>query len=1586
MGQSYRIRTTPGDDKNIVIQVDQDFEQLEILSLKIRQEDVYDRMCSDYGVIAGRVYANNGYGIPNAKIAVFIPVTEEDLLNPNISAVYPFKNLEQTNEDGYRFNILPYSPAYDGHIATGTFPTRLDVLNNETVSYLYDKYYKYTVTTNESGDYMIFGVPVGTQTIVMNVDLSDIGQFSMTPQDLIRMGIAGEGDFDGVNFKQSPNFNILPQILVINKTIEIVPFWGQPETCQIGITRSDFDLTSEGNIEIKPTAIFMGSLMSSHERSSVKTNGVPQKTTGNLCKMIAGPGEIIGITQTIDLDSNGLPILVRADLPDSGKLIDSDGAWLFDLPMNLDYVYTNEFGEQVLSQNPKVGVPTRGKYRFKIKWQQSKNLNEDFKRGYFLVPNIREKGWDDTKPGLDPLNSPGTVAYDKAQKSYAFSLDWSDYTTDPVSVANTDILEAINCEDTFYDFDYNKVYTVSEFIDNEKSHRNRARFIGIKQIEDDTCQDTTNRYPVNDAVFSASIQFIIFQILIFLIKPMLRVIILLYSVLAFVWAVLVSTIFFALCLICGVIYGLTFGSVNCTDDVCDLLGDESIYFPPLRLPMITYPDCDMCDCQVGSNENYSQGQVSPTPVSNQSNTPTYGFFVGLSNTETYRQTVLNNFPTLFPSFSVLTDLTPVLKVLSGEGVVVSNGVTYSTNQLPFSERINSFNVKAKYYDDNGGVNQISVRYDPSNSTNSSSHYDNTLTFIIPINLLGNFSASTMFTMVDPRTSADPNITGNTENQYGTNNTSGTTVYPSQVTMSYSNPSNRVGNLQKIYTLPTNFTDTLVYSNFSDIEYYQVITGLTINEFINSSNATPLNGSFGDILKGSMTITKTGGVSQTVNFKDVINGSQYAVLVVQRGVDPYSPLYNTEIGLGRLFGYTNHSNNLITTPLRLNIPIKNIDTTLGGANGDEMLFMNNLATNNSTPNNGQNLFFNSYIFTPSTDYLPYNTTFHNFYSRLDSSCLTVPPPVFVSNPLLTYVNNVVFNNTKDVTSKTINRYYSTDINNSDSNYTTNESLVGGTYRMGTSSGDYKFSPIYPLTNSLSMSDRTKIVMRSDRLPSTQNIQATNDNVNLLQENTNTTVYVVRNGTVVALITYSPVQQYNTDYDPSYTANTAGIQATVFETFECTKMKSLFCYESSGLGFQPIRPCKYNYVKNGCYEFVKLPLFGLIIPIAWLNDFQILKEYLNRLQYFYQLCQNAVSSIFMNNWINGNLYAYPFKVVTYFNSNNQVRLRKYPKKLVVLHEKTNNFYYRSSPYTQNRLFIGAPSITPTKYGSNVRNLKNPTTILNMGPKSDLLRKTVLSSNFDGYNIDNISQTSYNNQDDLLSYYVYARLTNSDFIQSASNVVQIFNRPGQRIDGDFAQAIGINSQIGVVPFDGDTYSSNPPNPAIIIVRSAASYLTYQSNILLGVYFSSTTNDIQIRDLISPGRVIRNNATNTFPCDYLTIKSQVVPNYKWKIENDTTMWGNSFNEWATDMTDIVQNIQYQKLDRRSSGYPIAGSISDDNNIRGYLYNVNVNGDYQTRPNATPNPALGGAPWYFYFGVTKGKTAINRFYTAYLGETNLNE
>ena len=53
---------------------------------------------------------------------------------------------------------------------------------------VYDTYYKYTTTTNQSGDYMIFGVPVGERELHVDVDLSDIGVLSQRPRDFISKG------------------------------------------------------------------------------------------------------------------------------------------------------------------------------------------------------------------------------------------------------------------------------------------------------------------------------------------------------------------------------------------------------------------------------------------------------------------------------------------------------------------------------------------------------------------------------------------------------------------------------------------------------------------------------------------------------------------------------------------------------------------------------------------------------------------------------------------------------------------------------------------------------------------------------------------------------------------------------------------------------------------------------------------------------------------------------------------------------------------------------------------------------------------------------------------------------------------------------------------------------------------------------------------------------------------------------------------------------------------------------------------------------------------------------------------------------
>ena len=67
MSKSYRVRTQVGVDKSVVVNLDQDFDFLEILSLKLSQSEIYTRQCSDYGVIAGRVSVNDGYGENSCK-------------------------------------------------------------------------------------------------------------------------------------------------------------------------------------------------------------------------------------------------------------------------------------------------------------------------------------------------------------------------------------------------------------------------------------------------------------------------------------------------------------------------------------------------------------------------------------------------------------------------------------------------------------------------------------------------------------------------------------------------------------------------------------------------------------------------------------------------------------------------------------------------------------------------------------------------------------------------------------------------------------------------------------------------------------------------------------------------------------------------------------------------------------------------------------------------------------------------------------------------------------------------------------------------------------------------------------------------------------------------------------------------------------------------------------------------------------------------------------------------------------------------------------------------------------------------------
>ena len=92
MPKSYRVRTDIGKDKKVTFELKQDFDFTRDFKPIINSKKTYTlEMCSDFGVVVGRVVVNNGYGVPNCKVSIFVPLDSEDEDNQIISQLYPYK-------------------------------------------------------------------------------------------------------------------------------------------------------------------------------------------------------------------------------------------------------------------------------------------------------------------------------------------------------------------------------------------------------------------------------------------------------------------------------------------------------------------------------------------------------------------------------------------------------------------------------------------------------------------------------------------------------------------------------------------------------------------------------------------------------------------------------------------------------------------------------------------------------------------------------------------------------------------------------------------------------------------------------------------------------------------------------------------------------------------------------------------------------------------------------------------------------------------------------------------------------------------------------------------------------------------------------------------------------------------------------------------------------------------------------------------------------------------------------------------------------------------------------------------------------
>jgi|LauGreDrversion4_1035100.scaffolds.fasta_scaffold00301_10 hypothetical protein len=1594
MGQSYRIRTELGINKTINVQLDQEFEFLEILSLKIQQSDVYTRSCSDYGVLVGRVTANNGLGIPNARVSVFIPVTAVDESNPLISSIYPYKSPKDKNEDGYRYNLLPYEKSYSKHAATGTLPTRSDALTGSTAVEIFDEYYRYTAKTNESGDYMIMGVPLGEQTIVMDVDLSDIGEFSLTPQDLIRMGLASEAQVAGSKFRTSTDLTSLPQIINLTKFIDVSPLWGDPTVCQIAVNRLDFDLRDDANVDIQPTSVFMGSIFSSPDNLRVKFNGFPKDNMGNLCGLTTSPGQILALRQTIRQDSDGNPVLEQYELEQSGNVIDGSGTWLIELPMNLDYFVTNEFGEKVLSNDPTVGIPTKAKYRFKVKWTQPNDLTLETRRAYYLVPNVKEYGWENdiTDPSIYrnfPDNSPGKKLYNQQQSSYYFGLAWSGYTNGFVSQNKINRLnEIIDCEDTFYEFQFNKVYTVSSLIDQYKSGRNfigsaPGRFIGIKEIDSQDCEDSVNKFPVNDGFRNFDLLYFLFAIIFTVLQPIGMIILIIAHILLWLYNLVLEF----LCWISRIGIGrpINWYPFKGWRKYCSKR-DFTI-----RLPMITYPDCQACDCKQTNDVKPNNQTTVPAPgvigsgVLTYVSSPQY-YYDGLSSTyfsgDTENQETWSTlFSESFAGLALTSNLSNPgrYKLPFSQELSISNGETryVTSSDLPIGERINVFNLRESYF---SNINKIKVTF-AKDSNIGKHHYDNTITVLSQ----EQFAAGDLLTFI--------NLTGTTDTNYNYSaTTTGGTItgisgesYSSSAatTIDVSYATTQVSNIVTPvrYNLPYGSTETN-YKFPADVEYYQVITAITVSQASQIWN-TGTTQSFGNVLNTVSTSTPwrylgfpnnrwiVDGVSINFNAYQYFEGAgdQY-ILVLQRGVDPYSPKYVNEYSLGNLFGTTEFDPNwTVTASTRVNIPIQKLENSsisVQGYNQNEM-------------------FYQSYFFKPGTttssvpgqSFTGFTTTNTAYYSSLDAN--TSPLPV-----------GATLQGVK-VLSISTNGFYN--INASSIKYDNSEDLSGGAV-MKVNSGfgfpatvyvpsfDYYYTTktFFGSTPPMLINDAQQNVLRTDRLPSSDILDGGSWTLNpsLLQQNLNFGVYLINTDSEdISSVAFQTGAQ-------TVTADLTGLPNSikVLESFDCEAMVGLGCYQGFGDDFSINQNCTtIDAVESGCYMFLRRPLTDLVK-----DTFNTFPEWGYRFRFFYGLCRGILSQSFMNNWINGSLYAFPIQVTTYYNNKNKPEYPRFPSDIVYFNMDSNNFYYRSSPWKDStNKFIGKRA---SDTGSvNALNLLYPTTIINLGMKDYFYSEITFDPSTKGYILPNINPTSYGDTSDLVNLFVISRITSATFLGSVlaagdNGLDKLFSRDQKRIDGDLAQLLSINSEIGNINFSPEFYEIFPGriNPTTIL--GTPQFPT------MAVWFSSTTQDLQTKDYLTPGRIDFRGANNVgyYPYPY-GIKSQLVPFYQWTLASNSLIFGNEDNTWATNTADITQN-NYQSLDRTgtSTKYYLNGTtVANDLTARGYIYSVDgnvasyptVGGRYISTPQ-NKSRFLVGAPYQFYFGVVKGESALDRFKTKY--------
>jgi hypothetical protein len=346
--------------------------------------------------------------------------------------------------------------------------------------------------------------------------------------------------------------------------------------------------------------------------------------------------------------------------------------------------------------------------------------------------------------------------------------------------------------------------------------------------------------------------------------------------------------------------------------------------------------------------------------------------------------------------------------------------------------------------------------------------------------------------------------------------------------------------------------------------------------------------------------------------------------------------------------------------------------------------------------------------------------------------------------------------------------------------------------------------------------------------------------------------------------------------------------------------------------------YSEIRNGLFT---------IIPAAdtsnWEANIAAIDEYCRRKLVGKLFCEGLVNYSFLDNWLSGSLYFFPFKSRVVWDDEQNLDLSVYSTsycedlvyfKAGTLTNPDKRFYYRSSWFNP---------IT-NQFASARGTLAHPTTLVDLGPRDEFIKEICIDPNLDPNCsvVRNIGATSYQDIRGILGLYINYKLDVAS--PSVTGDIYAFFRNngfdtrlplkmrGQVLNGDILQLMSMNSEAGIDGFDLLSKKYEMYNPTLLDPDVYTEFFkddTGGSNGPLPVQLKLDENDgYRVRACLNePGR--------------LTESSQIVPFYLWN--KNGTGFGTGVNQaWYYPTTSFTQDrIQAQPL-------------------QGMTYNYNYNGD----------------------------------------------